>query len=106
MGHLQRRPRFLGYFRTGQMARPVRSGLQYTRCRLFAPNQDQIGAHVRAYIVVQITIDDPETYERYKALAPPSIAAYGGTYLVRGAKTTTLEGSWDPERFVILEFPS
>jgi uncharacterized protein (DUF1330 family) len=59
-----------------------------------------------AYVVVQITIHDPVAYERYKELAPPSIGAYGGRYLVRGARTTTLEGSWQPARFVILEFPS
>jgi len=59
-----------------------------------------------AYVVVQIHINDPETYERYKALAPASIAAYGGRYLLRGGSTTTLEGRWDPGRFVILEFPT
>ncbi|MFL5507527.1 MAG: DUF1330 domain-containing protein [Gemmatimonadales bacterium] len=31
-----------------------------------------------AYVIVQIDIEDPATYERYKALAPASIAAYGG----------------------------
>jgi uncharacterized protein (DUF1330 family) len=61
---------------------------------------------VKAYILAEITIHDPQTYERYKLMAPPSIAKYGGTYLVRGATTTTLEGSWQPSRFVILEFPS
>jgi uncharacterized protein (DUF1330 family) len=59
-----------------------------------------------AYVVVEIAIEDPQTYERYKQLAPPSIAAHGGRYLVRGAATETLEGSWSPPRFVILEFPS
>jgi uncharacterized protein (DUF1330 family) len=59
-----------------------------------------------AYIVVDIDIRDSVTYERYKQLAPPSIAAYGGRYLVRGATTATLEGSWQPGRFVILEFDS
>lgn len=59
-----------------------------------------------AYIVVDITIHDPDTYEKYKALAPPSIAKYGGKYTVRGAKVTTLEGSWSPARFVMLEFPT
>lgn len=59
-----------------------------------------------AYIVVDVSIHDPETYERYKALVPPSLAQYGGKFLVRGAKTTTLEGSWKPQRFVIVEFPS
>jgi uncharacterized protein (DUF1330 family) len=61
---------------------------------------------MRAYIVVEIEIHDPATYERYKALAPAAIAKYGGKYLVRGAKTTTLEGSWSPSRFVMLEFPT
>jgi len=60
---------------------------------------------MRAYVVAEITIHNPEAYERYKKLVPASIAAYGGTYLVRGATTTTLEGMWDPARFVILEFP-
>lgn len=58
-----------------------------------------------AYILADITIHSPEMYERYKKLVPASIAAYGGKYLVRGATTTTLEGMWDPARFVILEFP-
>jgi uncharacterized protein (DUF1330 family) len=59
-----------------------------------------------AYVVVQIDVKDAETYERYKLLAPPAIAAYGGRYLVRGGATEALEGSWHPKRFVILEFPS
>lgn len=59
-----------------------------------------------AYLVVEITVKDAVTYERYKQLAPPSIAAYGGRYLVRGGKTETLEGEWQPARFVILEFSS
>ena len=58
-----------------------------------------------AYVVVQITIQDPPAYARYKELAPPSIAAYRGRYLLRGGTVTTLEGDWDPGRFVILEFP-
>ena len=57
-----------------------------------------------AYIVVEITIRDPETYERYRVMAPPSIAQYGGRYIVRGGRTETLEGTWVPARFVMLEF--
>ncbi|MFN2604426.1 MAG: DUF1330 domain-containing protein [Gemmatimonadaceae bacterium] len=58
-----------------------------------------------AYLAVEIAIHDPETYERYKTVAPSSIGKYGGRYLVRGGTMETLEGDWDPERFVILEFP-
>ncbi len=57
------------------------------------------------YVAIEITIHDPETFERYKALSPAALGAYGGKYLVRGATTTTLEGDWDPQRFVLLEFP-
>ncbi|MFN2567612.1 MAG: DUF1330 domain-containing protein [Gemmatimonadaceae bacterium] len=59
-----------------------------------------------AYLIAQITVRDAETYERYRELVPPSIAAYGGRYLVRGGTTETLEGTWRPTRLVILEFPS
>ena len=59
-----------------------------------------------AYVVVQIDVRDPDTYEEYKTLAPPSIAAHGGRYLVRGGAVEVLEGTWSPGRFVVLEFPS
>jgi uncharacterized protein (DUF1330 family) len=58
-----------------------------------------------AYVVVQIGIHDPIRYERYKTMAPPSIAAYGGRYVVRGGPSELLEGEWQPARLVILEFP-
>lgn len=57
-----------------------------------------------AYVIVQVEVLDPVIYERYKALAPASIAAYGGRYLARGGQTQALEGEWDPCRVVILEF--
>ena len=59
-----------------------------------------------AYVVIDVEVIDPETYERYKPLAPPVIAAYGGRYLARGGRTDVLEGDWAPTRAVILEFPS
>ena len=54
-----------------------------------------------AYVIVDISISDPETYERYKQLAPPSIAEHGGRYIARGGATVVLEGEWAPERLVI-----
>lgn len=58
-----------------------------------------------AYIVVQIDVHDPVTYERYKTLAADSVSAFGGRYIVRGGASQVLEGSWQPKRLVILEFP-
>lgn len=59
-----------------------------------------------AYVIVDIEIHDAKTYEAYKELAPPSIAKYGGRYVIRGGRTKVLEGSWTPNRFVMLEFPT
>jgi uncharacterized protein (DUF1330 family) len=59
-----------------------------------------------AYVIAEITIHDSTTYDRYKQLAPASIAKYGGRYAVRGGTTQPLEGEWNPQRFVILEFPT
>ncbi len=58
------------------------------------------------YVVIEIEVRDPQTYEHYKLLAPPAISAYGGRYLARGGRTETLEGDWSPKRLVILEFDS
>jgi uncharacterized protein (DUF1330 family) len=59
-----------------------------------------------AYVVLNVRVKEAETYDRYKQLAAPSLAKYGGRYLVRGGATETLEGHWHPSRFVILEFPT
>ena len=44
-----------------------------------------------AYLIVQVNVKDATTYERYKKLAPPTIAQYGGRYLTRGGHTETLD---------------
>ena len=59
-----------------------------------------------AYIIVDVTITDPQLYEEYKKLTPASIAAWQGKFIVRGGVTETLEGDWQPGRFVMLEFPN
>lgn len=59
-----------------------------------------------AYVIVDVKINDPELYESYKKPTPATLAAYDGKFVVRGGKTETLEGDWEPGRFVMLEFPS
>ena len=59
-----------------------------------------------AYIVVQVDVKDPARYADYRTMVPPSLAKYGGRFIVRGGKTETLEGDWSPKRFVVVEFPS
>lgn len=59
-----------------------------------------------AYVIVDIEVTDPQGYEEYKRLAAPTVAAYGGRYVVRGGAAETLEGDWVPHRLVVLEFES
>jgi uncharacterized protein (DUF1330 family) len=59
-----------------------------------------------AYIVTEIEVLDKERYEDYKKMSPVSIKAFGGRFIVRGGQTETLEGTWNPKRFVIVEFPT
>lgn len=59
-----------------------------------------------AYVIVDVTINEPGEYEEYKKLTPAAIAAYDGKFIVRGGKCETVEGTWKPERIVVLEFPN
>lgn len=59
-----------------------------------------------AYIIVDVTIHNAENYDAYKKLTPASLTNYDGKFIVRGGITETLEGDWQPGRFVVLEFPS
>ena len=59
-----------------------------------------------AYVIVQVDVKDPERYEAYKSMVPPTLEKFGGRFIVRGGKTHTMEGDWAPKRFVMVEFPS
>jgi uncharacterized protein (DUF1330 family) len=78
-----------------------------TRCNTLAPSTLATTKEnpMPAYLLVDCEVTDSERYERYKKLAPPAIAKYGGRYLARGGETTRLEGDWHPNRVVVLEFP-
>ncbi|MGZ4185938.1 MAG: DUF1330 domain-containing protein [Solirubrobacteraceae bacterium] len=58
-----------------------------------------------AYIIVETDIHDPEQYELYKQASPAAVAASGGRFIVRGGELAVLEGDWQPNRLVLLEFP-
>ena len=58
------------------------------------------------YVVVNVRVTDPARYEEYRGKVPATIARYGGRYLARGGAVEALEGDWQPERLVVLEFES
>ena len=59
-----------------------------------------------AYIIVEVNVTDQALYDDYKKLVPPTLELYGGTFVVRGGETETLEGDWNPGRLVVLQFDS
>jgi len=59
-----------------------------------------------AFIIVEVNIHSPVEYEDYKKLVPASLKPFDGRFVVRGGKAETLEGDWNPERIVVMEFPN
>ena len=59
-----------------------------------------------AYVIAMVRVKDPVRYEDYRRLVTPTLAKYGGRFIARGGKVEVLEGDWQPNRLVILEFPS
>ena len=57
-----------------------------------------------AYVIADVKVRDPEQYKQYQALSPGAIAAAGGEFLVRGGRSETLEGDWQPARMVVIRF--
>jgi uncharacterized protein (DUF1330 family) len=61
---------------------------------------------VSVYVISRVSIHDAGAMERYVAQAPATVAEFGGRYLVRANTASALEGNWDADRIVVLEFPT
>jgi uncharacterized protein (DUF1330 family) len=59
-----------------------------------------------AYVIAQIDLHDEETYAKYTAQTPGTVADHGGRFIVRGGRWESLEGSESGPRVVVIEFPS
>ena len=60
---------------------------------------------MKAYLVLDLSVNDFAGFRKYIAEIPAFIARHSGRYLVQGAQPTTIEGDWKPDRLVIIEFP-
>ena len=58
-----------------------------------------------AYVIVDVEVANQDAYEEYRRQVPATLQPYGGRFAVRGGRYETLEGSWQPQRIVVLEFP-
>ncbi len=58
-----------------------------------------------AYIIFEVEVKDHEGYARNRDLIQPTLDPYEGKFLIRGGSVECLEGTWNPSRLVVVEFP-
>jgi uncharacterized protein (DUF1330 family) len=59
-----------------------------------------------AYCIANIEVHTPDIYDSYRRHTAGTLPKFGGRFLVRGGATEVAEGSWQPARLVVIEFPS
>jgi len=58
-----------------------------------------------AYFIVDYhEITDPQTLGEYRQRVTATLDQYGGSFLVRGGATQTIEGEWSTPRLVVIAF--
>jgi uncharacterized protein (DUF1330 family) len=60
---------------------------------------------MKAYLVLDFSLNDFAGFKEYITRIPAFIDKHSGQYIVRGARPTPIEGDWEPQRIVIIEFP-
>lgn len=62
-------------------------------------------AWAEAYVVNEIEVSDPAMFKSYVDQVPPTLAPFGGKFVVRGGNGATIAGPPPSPRTVILSFP-
>ena len=58
------------------------------------------------YVIAELEVNDPTTFQKYGAAVPSTLAPFNGKYLVRGGKVTPVEGDAPKGRVVVIAFDS
>ncbi len=61
---------------------------------------------MNGYLILDLTVNNFEIFKEYIEKIPAFIKKHGGRYIVQGVEPELMEGDWQPERVVVLEFPS
>jgi uncharacterized protein (DUF1330 family) len=57
------------------------------------------------YVIAEVEVTDPATFQKYTEQVPGTLAPFGGHFLIRGSKITPLEGE-APKRLTVIAFES
>ncbi len=58
------------------------------------------------YAIIHDEIKDEALFAEFRARIGAIVEAYGGRYLVRGGAAEIMDGDWNPDRIVVIEFDS
>jgi len=58
-----------------------------------------------AYLIAEVEVTDPVTFQKYAEQVPGTLAPFNGRYLVRGGREVSVEGE-APKRIVVIAFDS
>lgn len=61
---------------------------------------------MKGYLVLDIEIYDFEMFQNYAQQVKHMVDDSSGRYIVRGGNVEVIDGNWEPQRIVIVEFPS
>jgi uncharacterized protein (DUF1330 family) len=58
------------------------------------------------YVLADVGEASGEEIETYRSRVPASVERFGGRFIVRGGESERVEGNREPQRTVVIEFPS
>ena len=58
------------------------------------------------YVIIHDEIHDQALFAQFRQRVAATFEAYGGRYLVRGGTIDVMDGDWNPDRIVVVEFDS
>ena len=59
---------------------------------------------IAAYVIADNWLSDRSTFDQYRQAVGPTVLAYSGKYLIRGASAECVEGEWPYQGLVVIEF--
>tara|TARA_B100000745_G_scaffold282234_1_gene215445 strand:- start:863 stop:1153 length:291 start_codon:yes stop_codon:yes gene_type:complete len=59
---------------------------------------------MKGYLILDLAITNYDEFLKYAELIPAQIVKHQGKYIVKGVVPELIEGNWQPDRLVILEF--